>query len=325
MKRPIAELHVHLEGTLSPDLTRALAARNKIQLPADLVRPDGRYAWRDFADFLKAFDAVSQVIRTPQDYADLTYDYLARCAQEGAIYVEMMASPDHAELMGGMGYTDMMEGIRDGILRAEQDHGIVGRVIITGVRHFGAERVEAVAQATAHHPDPFVVGFGLGGDEAGFPPDLFIRAYAIAHAAGLGLTVHAGEWTGPDSIRNAIKALGVTRLGHGVRAIEDESLIEELKDKSIALEVCPTSNIVLGVYPDYQAHPFASLWTKGVAVTLNSDDPPFFKASVGGEYEIARKHYALDEDDLRDVTRTAIHASFANDELKRQLLQRIDQ
>lgn len=323
MTLPIAELHVHLEGTLSPALVRRLAARHNMKIADDLFSAQDEYVWSDFAQFLTAFDKASAVIKTPEDYADVTYDYLAQCAKEGAIYVEMMASPDHAQLMGGMSYADMLDGIVAGIDRALKDFGIVGRIISTGVRHFGVEKVEAVARATVKHSHPYVVGFGLGGDEANFPPRLFERAYAIAREAGLGLTVHVGEWTGPDSIREAVKYLNVTRLGHGVRAVEDAHLMAELREKNIALEVCPTSNIALGVYADYARHPFPALYHAGLRVTLNSDDPPFFHATVGGEYRIARAQFGFSEDMLRSVTRNAVAASFADDGLKARLMAKI--
>ena len=162
-----------------------------------------------------------------------------------------------------------------------------------------------------------MTGFGLAGDEAGHPPAPFARAFALAAEAGLGLTCHAGEWAGPESVRGALALPGpVTRLGHGVRAIEDPGLVGELAARGIVLEVCPTSNVVLGAYPSYPEHPFPRLRAAGVRVTLGSDDPPYWQATIGGEYAVARDVWGLGEAALREVTRTAIAAAFVPELLR---------
>jgi adenosine deaminase len=168
-------------------------------------------------------------------------------------------------------------------------------------------------------PHPYVVGFNMAGDEAGVPPPPFTEVFRIAHEAGLGCTVHAGEWAGPESIREGLALPGVTRISHGVRAVEDPALVAELAERGIVLEVCPTSNVVLGVFPSYADHPFGVLRDAGVPVTLASDDPPYFGASIGGEYRVAAEEFGLDRAALLDITRTAIDASFADAELKHRL------
>jgi adenosine deaminase len=278
--------------------------------------------WRDFLDFLRTFDRAVTVIRTAEDYRDITFEYLEACAAEGAIYVEVTVSPDHAD-QAGLSYADMLAGVTQGIDDARAASGIESRIIVTAVRNFGTERAEWVARTAAAAPHPYVTGFGLAGDEANFPPGPFARAYEIAHDAGLGLTCHAGEWAGPESVRGALALpVPVTRLGHGVRAIEDPALVAELADRGTVLEVCPTSNVVLGAYPDYQAHPFPMLRDAGVRVTLGSDDPPYWEATVGGEYEAARREWGLDDDALRAITSTAIAAAFVPDDLRNTLLAR---
>jgi adenosine deaminase len=319
---PLAELHVHLEGTAKPALVRRLAARNGLEIPPGTIEGD-RYVWHDFLDFLRTFDRAVTVIRTAGDYRDITYEYLRACAAEGAIYVEVTVSPDHADQVG-ISYADMLAGVAQGIDDARAADGIESRMIVTAVRNFGTERAEWVARTAAEQPHPYVTGFGLAGDEAGYPPGPFARAYEIAHDAGLGLTCHAGEWAGPESVRGALGLpVPVTRLGHGVRAIEDPELVRELADRGTVLEVCPTSNVVLGAYRDYAAHPFPALRDAGVRVTLGSDDPPYWEATVGGEYAIARREFGLDDDGLREVTRTAIEAAFVPDPLRKALLAQI--
>jgi len=320
----LAELHVHLEATAKPALVRRLAGRNGLEIPPGTVDGD-TYLWRDFLDFLRTFDRAVTVIRTAEDYRDITLDYLRDCAAEGAVYVEVTVSPDHAD-QAGIAYAGMLEGVARGIDDARAETGIESRMIVTAVRNFGTERAEWVARTAAEHPHPYVTGFGLAGDEAGFPPGPFARAFEIAHAAGLGLTCHAGEWAGPESVRGALALpVPLLRLGHGVRAIEDPALVRELAERGTVLEVCPTSNVMLGAYPDYARHPFPRLREAGVRLTLGSDDPPYWHATIGGEYAVARREWGLDDDALAAVTRTAIEAAFVPEELRNALLARIQQ
>jgi len=315
---PKAELHVHLEGTAPPALVHDLAVRNKMDLPADLFRDDGEFHWRDFIHFLEVYDAASSVIRTPEDYRDVTYSYLKSCAAEGAVYVEVMSSPDHAAA-AGMTYEDHLEGIAAGIADAEADTGIVGRLIVTCVRHFGVERSLEVARQVVANPHDYVVGFGMGGDEAAWPPGQFLEAFSYAAASGLPCTVHAGEWAGPEGIREALATLPVTRLGHGVRAIEDPDLVAEIADRGVVLEVCPGSNVATGLFPALDAHPIRRLAEAGARVTLNSDDPPYFATSIGREYDNLAA-LGFGEAELKAYTRTAIEAGFADAETKARLL-----
>jgi adenosine deaminase len=158
----------------------------------------------------------------------------------------------------------------------------------------------------------------MAGDEAHYPAGDYAEAFEIAAGAGLGCTVHAGEWAGPESVRAGL-GLPVTRIAHGVRSIEDPSLVEELAERGVFLECCPTSNVVLGIYPSYEEHPLPRLRDAGVRVTLGSDDPPYFGASIGGEYEICRRYFGYTDDDLTSITRTAIDAAFCEHALKDRL------
>jgi adenosine deaminase len=315
---PKAELHVHLEGTATPDLVRRIARRNGLDIPDGVFAAPDRFAWRDFLDFLNTYNLVCSVIRTAEDYRDITYEYLASCAADGAIYVELTASVDHSRI-AGLSDAEHWEGIAAGIDDARADHGIEARILSVAVRNYGVPRAIEIAELTAARPHPYVVGFSLAGDEAGYPPEPFAEAYRVAADAGLGCTVHAGEWAGADSVRGALE-LPVTRIAHGVRAIEDPGLVRELAAREITLEVCPTSNVVLGVFPSFDEHPFPALREAGIPLTLGSDDPPYFGASVGGEYEIARTHFGLGDAELIGVTRTAIEASFAEPALRDRLL-----
>ena len=318
---PKVELHVHLEGTAPPDLIRRIAERNGLELPEGLLAAPDRFAYRDFLDFLDTYDKAASVIRTTEDYRDITYEYLVKCAREGAIYVELTASPDHARLVG-LTDGEHIEGISRGIDDARRDTGIEGRILISCVRNFGVEPALRVARYAAERTHPHIVGFSMAGDEENYPPAAYADAFRIAADAGLGCTVHAGEWAGPESVRGALE-LPVSRIGHGVRSIEEPELVEELAERGTYLECCPTSNVVLGLYPSYDEHPLPRLAGAGVRVTLGSDDPPYFGASIGGEYEICREHFAFGDDDLRAITRTAIEAAFCEEPLKQRLIETV--
>ena len=318
---PKVELHVHLEGTAPPELVHRISVRNGLPLPERLLGDDGRFRYTDFLDFLRTYDLAASVIRTGEDYRDITYEYLCSCAAGGAIYVELTASPDHAALVG-LSDEEHLGGIAQGIDDARRDTGIEGRILISAVRNFGVEQALRVARHAAEHPHPYVVGFSMAGDEAGFPAGDFGQVFEIAAGAGLGCTIHAGEWAGADSVRAAL-SLPVTRIAHGVRSIEDPSLVSELADRGIVLECCPTSNVVLGVYPSYEQHPLPELRAAGVRVTLGSDDPPYFGATIEGEYDVCAERMGFSAEDLRAVTATAIDAAFCDDDLRAALRDRI--
>jgi adenosine deaminase len=318
---PQAELHVHLEGTAPPHLVSHIAARNGVELPERLLGTDGRFRYGDFLDFLRTYDLAASVIRTGHDYRDITYEYLCQCARGGAIYVELTASPDHAALVG-LSDEEHLEGIARGIDEARRDTGIEGRILISAVRNFGVERALRVARYAAGHPHPYVVGFSMAGDEAGFPAHDFAEVFGLAAGAGLGCTIHAGEWAGAESVRAALE-LPVTRIAHGVRAIEDPALVAELASRGIVLECCPTSNVVLGVYASYEEHPLPQLRAAGVRVTLGSDDPPYFGATIEGEYEVCSDRFGFGEELLRSITATAIDAAFCDEDLKAALRARL--
>lgn len=318
---PKAELHVHLEGTAPPELIQHIAARNGVPLPERLLGGDGRFRYSDFLDFLRTYDLAASVIRTGEDYRDIAYQYLCHCARGGAIYVELTASRDHARLVG-LTDEEHWEGIAQGIDDARRDVGIEARILVSAVRNFGLEQALSVARHAAGRPHPYIVGFSMAGDEARFPAGDFAEAFAVAAGAGLGCTIHAGEWQGPESVRAALE-LPVTRIAHGVRAVEDPALVSELAARGTVLDCCPTSNVVLGVYSSYEQHPLRRLHDAGVRVTLGSDDPPYFGATVAGEYHVCAERMGFSEDELREITRTAIDAAFCDKDLRAALRARL--
>ncbi len=321
MTLALAELHVHLEGTVPPALVQRLADRNGLKVPEGVFAAPDRFAWVDFLDFLRTYDLAASVIRTQADYRDITYEYLMSCAAQGAIYVELIASPDHAASVG-LDDEAHYGGIAAGIDDARRDSGIEGRILVAAIRNFGVEAAVDIARRHAKDRHPYVVGFNLAGDEAGYPAAQFAEAYAIAAGSGLGCTVHAGEHDGPESVRQAL-TLPISRISHGVRAIEEPALVEEIARRGIVLEVCPTSNVATKVFANYEEHPLRTLHEAGVKLTLGSDDPPYFGATIGGEYAVARERFGFEEGELMSITRTAVQGSFAEDAVKRSLLNRI--
>jgi adenosine deaminase len=317
---PKAELHVHLEGTAPPELIARIAERNDVAIPDGMLGDDGRFHYHDFLHFLRTYDLAASVIRTAEDYRDITYEYLSGAARGDGIYVEFTTSPDHAALVG-LSDEEHWQGIAAGIDDARRDHGIDARIVVSAVRNFGAEQAIRVARHAAERPHPYIVGFGLAGDES-VPPTEFAQAFEIAADAGLGCSVHAGEWQGPESIRAALR-LPVTRLDHGVRAVEDPALVREIAERGITLNVCPTSNVVLGVYPSYDQHPLPHLHAAGVRITLGTDDPPYFGATLAGEYDVCAEHFGWDEHELRAVTAAAVDAAFCEEPLRSSLRARL--
>ncbi len=315
---PKAEIHCHLEGSIPPALARELAARNGLALPEQLFDAQGNYAWTDFLSFLDAYDRVCKALKTARDFGDVLYSYLAGAAGQGAVYVEMFCSPERPASLG-ISYESWLEALETAIDRAREDFGVEARIIIICIRHLGPERALSMAQTMVAQPHRYVVGFGMGGDEAKFAPMDFAPAYRLAHAHGFGCTVHAGEVVGPESVWAAIRDLPVTRIGHGVRSAEDPALLDELARRGIVLEVCPGSNVALGLYPSREAHPLHRLIEAGVRVTLNSDDPPFFHTSLGHEYEAS----GLDTAGLHRIVDTTIEACFADEATKARLRRKI--
>ena len=316
-----AELHVHLEGTISPALAKRLAERHQCVIPDTLIAVDGQsYQSRDFLHFLTVFDQLSSLIKTPQDYYDVTFDYLKQCHVEQVIYCEMMYSPDHAERMSGIPSREHLDAIQHAIDDAEIAFGIVGRVLITLVRHFGVDAaVRVLDEAIAYRPR-CVVGLAIGGDELGFPLPLFKAVFDKAHQEGFLCTAHVGEFGDAATIQQAIEHFPLQRIGHGVQAIHSKDVMMMLRDKNIAVELSPSSNVKFGLFPNLQAHPLPQFLEQGLSISLNSDDPPFIPTTVGLEYQRIQNTFHFDDATMCQITTMAIHAAFVDEATKARLL-----
>lgn len=316
---PKAELHIHLEGSISPSMARKLAAKHQLMLPITLFNAQGEYQFDDFFGFLTAYDEVSQVVKSAEDYYIITLDYLIRSAKQGSIYVELTISPDHAR-ENGIPYPELLAGVNQAIREAKQSHGIIARLLVVFVRQLGLQHAQNVLDSVLKHPDSNVVGVSLAGDEINYPASQFKAIYQQAAANGLGCSAHAGEFLGPDNIWDTVTQLPVTRLAHGVHAIDSPELIDYLLQRDICLELAPGSNLALGVYPDWATHPLPKLLETGLILTLNSDDPPFFNTDINNEYQMAQSLCNLSASEVARFTYNAIKASFLSSHEKQSLL-----
>jgi adenosine deaminase len=319
---PKIELHLHLEGAAPPDLIRRLAREKSVNL-SGVFDEQGHYAFNDFPHFLQVYEAATSVLKRPEDYARLTAAVLEQSAEDGVIYTETFLSPDFCGGGDLAAWREYLHAIREAAEAAERAHGITMRGIVTCIRHFGPYTARQTARCAAETAGDWITGFGMGGNEAMGTQGDFAWAFDCAREAGLHLTTHAGEFAGPDSIRQALDDLRVTRIGHGVRAAEDPALMDRLAEAGTVLEVCPGSNIALGLYADLRAHPIAKLRQAGIKVTLSTDDPPFFRTSMTREYAGLERAFGWDEDDFAALARTALDAAFCDAATKDRLRDRL--
>jgi adenosine deaminase len=320
---PKIELHLHIEGGAPPEFIRQLASEKGVSLEG-VFAEDGAYAFRDFGHFLQVYEAATSVLRTPEDYLRLTRAVLAESAGHGVIYTEMFLSPDFCGGRDLAAWREYLAAIGEGAAQAEREHGIIMRGIVTPIRHFGPDKAKETALCAAETAGDFITGFGIGGDERAGKPRDFAWAFDCAREAGLRLTAHAGEWEGPDSVRAALDDLRVERIGHGVRAIEDPGLVERLARDGVVLEVCPGSNVALGLYPRLEDHPIARLREAGVKVTVSTDDPPFFRTTMTQEYDDLARAFGWGAEDFAEINRVAAQAAFCDEAIRDAIVKRLE-
>ncbi len=318
---PKLELHLHLEGGAPPDLVRALAAEKRVDVSC-IFGADGAYRYAGFRDFLRVYEAATAVFETPADFARLTAAVLESQARHGVIYSEIFLSPDFCGGGDLSAWTDYIGAIEEAARAAERDHGITMRGVVTCIRHFGPDRARRAARCAAETAGGFVTGFGMGGDENAYRARDFAYSFDMAREAGLGLTCHAGEWLGPHSVSETLDHLRVSRIGHGVRAIEDPGLVERLVEDGIVLELCPGSNVALGLYR-WDRHPVEKLRLAGVRFTVSSDDPPFFHTDMGAEYAALERTFGWDAAVFARIAAIAAEAAFCDEATRTRLKERI--
>ncbi|MCU4654965.1 adenosine deaminase [Roseibacterium sp. SDUM158016] len=319
---PKIELHLHHEGAAPPSFIRGLAKEKGVDL-SGIFTEDGGYAYRDFWHFLSVYEAATSVLQSPEDYARLTRAVLEESAANGVVYSETFLSPDFCGGGDIAAWREYLAAIREAADEAERDLGITLRGIVTCIRHFGPERARPIAECAADTAGDWLVGFGMAGDELKGKPSDFLWAFQCAREAGLRITVHAGEWGGAASVRDALDALHPERIGHGVQAIEDLALVDRLAEDGIVLECCPGSNVTLGVFESWRAHPIETLRERGVKVTVSTDDPPFFGISMTSDYENLARTFGWDEEVFAEVNRTALDAAFCDAATKEKIAKKL--
>jgi adenosine deaminase/aminodeoxyfutalosine deaminase len=323
---PKAELHLHLEGAATAE-TLARLARRTGRTPAELDDIRGRLAYSDFLGFLVAFKYVSEQLRTPEDYAFLLRELLSRLQPQNVLYAEITLAAG-VVLWKRQDLDAVFTALRQAVETTQKSYPIAVRWIFDAVRNFGPEHVDRVADCALRWKDAGVVGFGVGGDEQRGPAELFRATFDRVRAAGLHVTVHAGETAGPDSIWAAIRSLGAERIGHGLAAFLDAKLIEHLRQAKIPLEVCLSSNQRTGALRQHtgsdelENHPVVGYQRQGLRVTLSTDDPGLFDTTLNREYALAHR-LGLTRTELASISEQAFSSAFCEPSLKKELLARV--
>ena len=316
---PTAELHVHLEGTLEPELAFVLTARNRTRLRyADLDELRRAYAFRDLQSFLDLYYELTEVLQTPQDFADLADAYFARAAAQGVRHAEVFVDPQ-AHTGRGVPLEVVMDGLREAFGAAEQRHGLTASVIACFLRDRDPGDAEALVPQLLPYRD-LVVGVGLDSAEVGRPPELFERAYALAADAGLHRVAHAGEEGPPAYVVAALDRLGAERIDHGIRSLEDPSLVVRLREQQVPLTVCPLSNVALRCVDRLEEHPLREMMAAGLLVTVNSDDPAYFGGYLHDNMTAVSRALGLTADERRTLAANSFRASFLPDSDKERHL-----
>jgi aminodeoxyfutalosine deaminase len=280
---PKIELHVHLEGTVRPDTLRAIAKRNDYALPDDL---ESLYVFRDFRHFIEVWVLTTNALQTDADWREMVVDYAEEAASHGAVYLEGIFSPAE-RVRRGSDWQEIFEGVCTGAEEARELHGVEVRLTPDIPRGFSQEEARATVEWAARYRDRGVVGVGLGGLEADFPPEPYADVFRLGRELGLGSVPHAGEVAGAASVRGALEELGADRLRHGIRAVEDPGLVAELADRGTVLDVCPLSNLRTGAVASLEKHPLPQLVAAGVRCSISTDDPAMFDTDLTRDYEAA--------------------------------------
>jgi aminodeoxyfutalosine deaminase len=325
---PKAELHLHLEGTITPATLVELSTRHDAQ-PFTLAEAEALYRFTDFTEFINAFKAVTRRLIRPEDYELAAWRMMQALAAQGVVHAEVYISVGVVYLWRNHDpacFEPIFEGLERARERGQRELGLSLYWIFDAVRHFTVDEAERVFRKAAELQQiyPSIIGIGLGGDERVALSEPFRKLYAQAQRAGLRLTNHAGETTGPEAIWEAL-SIGSERIGHALSAISDPALVQELKARRAPLELNPTSNVRTGVCASFAAHPLRRYFDAGLLVTLNSDDPAFFGSDVANEYLLAHREQGFSRNELRELAANSISASFLPETAKNSWLAKISQ
>jgi aminodeoxyfutalosine deaminase len=330
-----AELHLHLEGTVDPATLAELSRRHPTTLPVlnnryKNVSDSGRvlsvedaralYDYKNFVGFLMAFKAVTERLRDAEDYELITYRMIEKLAREGVVYAEVYVSVG-VIFWRGQEFDPLFEGMERGRERGEHDFGVKVNWIFDAVRHFGPEEGAKVVAKAIELKERNVIGVGIGGDEARGPAENFRDSFGEAARHGLRLTAHAGESTGPESIWSALRDLKAERIGHGLHAVDDPTLVEHLARTGTPVEICLSSNVRTGCCRAINEHPVRRLFDAGVRITIATDDPEMFGTSLCREYELLQNSFGFSDDELSRLSDNSFEASFLSSQEKERYLR----
>lgn len=309
---PKAELHLHIEGSLEPELMFDLARRNRVAIPFDSVEAvRAAYSFSNLQDFLDIYYAGADVLRVEQDFYDLADAYFARAAADGVVHSEIFFDPQtHTDR--GIPFQVVADGLLGAMRDAEHRHGVTSKLILCFLRHLD----EDAAFATLRAAEPWldrITGVGLDSSELGHPPEKFARVFDAAGAMGLKRVAHAGEEGPPDYVWQALDLLKVDRLDHGNRSLEDPALVQRLAESGMTLTVCPLSNLKLCVVDDMADHPLDRMLASGLSATVNSDDPAYFGGYVADNYRAVAAARGLSRDQIVQLARNSFTGSFLDD------------
>lgn len=324
---PKAELHVHIEGTLEPELIFALAQRNGVSLSYPSVEAlRAAYAFTDLQSFLDIYYAGASVLLTERDFHDMTAAYVERARADGVVHAELFFDPQ-THTARGVPLDTVVAGIESALAQAEREHGFSSRLILCFLRHLSEDDAIATFEAAQPAFERYahrLIGIGLDSSELGHPPAKFARVFAMARERGLRLVAHAGEEGPPAFIEEALDLLKVERVDHGVRSVEDPALVARLAREQIALTVCPLSNTKLKVFDEMREHTLKRMLDAGIAVTVNSDDPAYFGGYVNANYAAVTQALGLNDDELYRIIRNGFAASFIGEAERAALIGKLD-
>jgi aminodeoxyfutalosine deaminase len=321
LRMPKVELHVHLEGAMRPAVLLELARRNQIELPArDEAGLKRWFRFRDFEHFVQVYLACSRALRHPEDFQLLALDFLAEQAYQNVLYTEVHFTIG-THLMNGADGAEVLAALEEAAREGYKRYGVLLRFIPDIVRNV-PKMADATLEWALAGRGRGVVALGLSGIEAKYPNEPFREHFAAARSAGLHCVAHAGEHAGPESVRSVLDICGAERIGHGVRSIDDPALVERLRTSGIPLEVCPTSNICLGVAPDMASHSFDRLYRAGLSLTVNSDDPSFFNTNLTREYLRLHQAFGYTQAELAGFSLNALRHAFLPETEKADLEER---
>ena len=321
---PKAELHLHIEGSLEPELMFRLAKKNQIEIPyKDIEDVRNAYNFTNLQTFLDIYYAGANVLITQDDFYDLTWEYILKCVEDNVIHTEIFFDPQ-THTARGVAFETVITGIKRALADAKAQYGITSCIIMCFLRHLSQEEAfETLEQALPFKDD--IIGVGLDSSELGNPPSKFIEVFKKAKEEGFKLVAHAGEEADFSYIYEALDLLDISRIDHGVQSIKSAELMQRLKDEQMPLTVCPNSNIELRVFDNYKEHNIKELLDYGLNITVNSDDPAYFKGYINQNFINISENLPLTEDDIITLVKNSFRSSFISDELKQQYLDRVDQ